>query len=57
MVRFAKGPRMASFSPKDPKSCSISFPQVPEPLGPVEGRGRTCRAPGSYLPHGRWDKG
>lgn len=58
MVRFAKGPSMVSISPKNPESRSISFPRVPEPLGPVEGRERTCQAPPPlYLPHGQWDKG
>lgn len=48
-MRFAKGPSMVSISPKNPESRSISFPRVPEPLGPVEGRERTCQAPPSYL--------
>jgi len=45
MLRFAKGPRAASLSCKDPGRHSIAIPQVPKPLGhsAEEDRRRTCQ--------------
>lgn len=46
MLRFAKGPRAASLSQRDPGRHSTAIPQVPEPLGhsaEKENRWRTCQ--------------
>lgn len=52
VVRFAKGPSAASFSPKDPKSCSVITPWSLGPRAPVEGIGRTRQAARSQPPGG-----